>query len=313
MDIKLADASDIVDKFEALMLHKGVSIPRHPQTGADMLPLWYLLKQVRDGFSGTAGEIRPEFTAAVAVHDLAAKVLEVSADLRFDQLLPHLAMLNAGTIHLTEEPPAYADAYNKLIELYWACLCMSFDRKVALDHPKHSNDGDNPDVITLDENGAPLHAYAFKTVRSLHTQTVFERIENGVDQIERSAAREGIVALHLTPRIAKAGFWPAGGYYHDWRPVAGQVISELQQTVSAVVRDYGQSEIDKVFHSRKAVGVILCVAFSPIVAKHPVSGKAVVMPLKVATLVDLYTGRRMSADFCVEVARANHAMQTVLG
>jgi hypothetical protein len=37
------------------------------------------------------------------------------------------------------------------------------------------------------------------------------------------------------------------------------------------------------------------------------------MPLKVATLVDLYTGRRMSADFYVEVALANHAMQTVLG
>jgi hypothetical protein len=247
------------------------------------------------------------------VHDLAAKVLEVSADLGFDQFLPHLKMLNAGTIHLTEEPPAYADVYNKLIELYWSCLCTSLGRKVELDHPKQSSDGENPDVIALDEKGAPAHAYAFKTVRSPHTQSVFEHIQKGIDQIERSPAREGIVALHLTPRIAKAGFWPTGGYYQDWRPVVGQIVSELQQTVSAVVRDNGQAEINKLFQGRKAVGAILCLAFSPIVAKHPVSGKAVVMPLKVATLVDLYTGRRMSADFYVEVALANHAMQTVLG
>jgi len=42
------------------------------------------------------------------------------------------------------------------------------------------------------------------------------------------------------------------------------------------------------------------------------SGRAVVMPLKVATLVDLYTGRRMSPEFLTEVTLANHAMQTVL-
>ncbi|PZW41821.1 hypothetical protein C8P66_12011 [Humitalea rosea] len=103
-----------------------------------------------------------------------------------------------------------------------------------------------------------------------------------------------------------------GGYYQDWQPVAWQIASELRKAVAAVVEDNGQRAINTLFKDRKAVGQILCVAFCPIVAKHPVSGKAVVMPLKVATLVDLYTGTRMSADFLTEIALANHAMQTVL-
>lgn len=311
MDVQLTDATITVDNFEKLMSANGVSIPKQTRTGSDMLPFGYLLERIRHGFSGTADEVRPEFTTAVAFHDLAAKVVEVSTRPDFPSLIPHLAMLKDGAIHLAEAPPT-GDAYNKLIELYWACLCMSLGRRVELDHPKHSK-GQNPDVITLDDAGAAAFGYAFKTVRSPHTQSVYEHIVKGIDQIERSPAREGIVALHLTPRIAKAGFWPTGGYYSDWRPVAWHIAGELRETVSAVVRDNGQPAIDGLFQGKKAVGAILCVAFCPVVAKHPMSGKAVVMPLKVAVLVDLYTGAKMSADFCVEVALANHAMQTVLG
>lgn len=201
MDVQLTDASTIVDNFETVMSDKGVNIPKHPKTGSDMLPFWYLLRRIQQDFSGTADEVRPEFTAAVAAHDLAAKVVEVSTLPDFPSLIPHLAMLNDGAIHLTDEPPT-GDVYNKLIELYWACLCMSFGRRVDLDHPKHST-GKNPDVITLDNTGAAAHAYAFKTVRSPHTQSVYEHIVKGIDQIEQSPAREGIVALHLTPRIAR--------------------------------------------------------------------------------------------------------------
>lgn len=311
MEVQLTAAATIVDKFETLMSTNSVSIPRHRETGSDMLPIRYLLQRIREGFSGTADEVRSEFTAAVAVHDLAAKVVEVSNHSDFACLIPHLRMLNDGAIHLTEEPPT-GDVYNKLIELYWSSLCMSVGRRVELDHPVHST-GKNPDVITLNSAGGAAHAYAFKTVRSLHTQNVYEHIEKGIAQIEQSPAPEGIVALHLTPRIAKADFWPTGRYYLDWRSVAWNIVSELRETVSAVVRDNGQATIDELFQGKKAVGAVLCIAFCPVVAKHPLKEKTVVMPLKFAVLVDLYTGARMSADFFVELALTNHAMQTVLG
>lgn len=312
MEVQVPNASQVVDSFEELMRENGISIPQNPQSGADMLSFWHLLKKVASGFSGTADEVRPQFTAAVASHDLAAKVLEVSQAPDFSQLLPHLELLNKGAVHLTAEPAGNADTYNKLIELYWACLCMSLGRRVQLDHPQHAT-GTNPDVIVLDDAGNPARAYAFKTIRSMHTESVYQHVLKGVDQIERSPAREGVVALHMTPRIAQASLWPTGGYYTDWRPVAREVADELRKPLSAVINDNGQSEIDAKFEGKKAVGHVLCLAFVPIVAKHPKSDSAVVMPLKVAVLVDMLTGSKMSDELLVEVTLANDRMQTALG
>jgi hypothetical protein len=53
MDVTIASASVLVDRFEELLLEYGISIPRHPQTGADMLPLWMILERLRTGFAGT--------------------------------------------------------------------------------------------------------------------------------------------------------------------------------------------------------------------------------------------------------------------
>jgi hypothetical protein len=85
------------------------------------------------------------------------------------------------------------------------------------------------------------------------------------------------------------------------------------KAVTAVVDDNGQSVIDDLFKEKKAVGAVLCMAFCPIVAKHPDTEKAVVMPLKIAILIDLYTGRRMSQDLLTEITLVNHAMQLVRG
>lgn len=48
-------------------------------------------------------------------------------------LIPHLEMLSRGVVHLTQEPPADADAYNKLVEVYWATLLMANGSRVLLD------------------------------------------------------------------------------------------------------------------------------------------------------------------------------------
>src|SRR6185437_8418848 len=108
---------NVVDRFEELMLRHGISIPQHPQTSADMLPLWQILKYLRSGQQMSFDRQRELFFAGVAVHDLSSKVLEVQNNSQFKLLLPHLKMLVEGTVHLTEEPPSPADTYNKLIEL----------------------------------------------------------------------------------------------------------------------------------------------------------------------------------------------------
>lgn len=125
MQVQISSASDLVDRFEELLARHGVSIPGHASTGADMLPLWRILNTIRAGYAGTPDDMRLEYTAGLAVHDLAAKVIAVEDHPDFPTLIPHLGMLAQGAIHLTQEPPADSDTYNKLVEVYWATLLMA--------------------------------------------------------------------------------------------------------------------------------------------------------------------------------------------
>jgi len=310
MQVQLEDASRLADRFEALLEAKGVSIPAHDSTGADMLPLWHVLKKLREGFSGIPDDLRNEYSAGIAVHDLAAKVVAIEGHSKFDMLVPHLRMLTRGAVHLTQEPPANADVYNKLIEIYWACLLMANGVDVDLDHPVHSP-GNNPDVIAMDQ-GKPARAYAFKTVRSPHTQNLMEHLIKGVDQIERSRANEGIVAFQLTPRILQANLWPEGKYYIDWRYPAATALGLLNQMISKIVIDNGQAAIDAIFAGKKAAGTVLCLAFFPTVATNPLTGNPVVMPIKIATLVEMAPSHPLSSTLHSEIEAANEVMQRKL-
>lgn len=310
MQVQLEDASRLADRFEVLLESKGVSIPAHASTGADMLPLWHVLKKLREGFSGIPDDLCNEYSAGIAVHDLAAKVLAVEGRQNFDMLVPHLQMLTQGAVHLTQEPPGDADVYNKLIEIYWACLLMANGVGVELDHPVHSP-GNNPDVIALDQ-GKPARAYAFKTVRSPHTQNLMDHLTKGVEQIERSGANEGIVAFQLTPRILQANLWPKGKYYIDWRFPAATALGLLNQMISKIVIDNGQAAIDAIFAGKKAAGTVLCLAFFPTVARNPLTGNAVVMPIKIATLVEMAPNHPLSSALHSEIEAANEVMQRKL-
>lgn len=310
MIVLLKDAMQTVDDFEKLLDSNGVSIPANVSTGADMLSIWHILKCIKDGFSGTPDELRKEYTAGIAIHDMAAKVLAVQNHPDFKQILPHLTMLVDGAVHLTEEPPyGSVDVYNKLIEAYWACLLIANGVNVEVDDPKNST-GINPDVIAKDTHKS--RAYAFKTIRSPHTQSLLDHLKKGVDQIERSPASEGIVAFQLTPRIMDTDLWPKNGVYIDWRYPAAKAITLLTDMISQIVIDNGQSAIDDIFTGKKAVGAVLCLAIFPTVALNPVTGRPVVMPIKVATLVEMAPSYPISQSLYSEIERANDAMQLKL-
>lgn len=310
MQVNLNEAMRTVDDFEILTESKGISVPANPSSGEDMLPLWLILEHIRNGFVGAPDELRGEYTAGIAVHDLAAKVLAVAEHADFDQLIPHLKMLMAGAVHLTQEPPyGSADVYNKLIELYWACLLMMNEANIELDHPEHST-GDNPDVLSYGPKFS--HAYAFKTVRSPHVQSLLEHITKGIEQIERSKAQEGIVALQLTPRILSAGLWPENNVYIDWRVPAAKAVTLLTEMITQVVIDNGQAVIDKLFTGKKAAGAVLCLAMFPTVALNPATGNAVVMPIKIALLVEMAPNFPISVSLHSEIEAANHRMQITL-
>jgi hypothetical protein len=132
-NITLESASALVDQFEQLLADRSISVPKSPQTGADMLPLWQLLQAIRSGaLQSSSQPDRHLYAAALAAHDLAAKVMEVWDSPQFPKLFPHLQILVDGAVHLTQDPPPQADGYNKLIELYWACLCIAEGLEIEL-------------------------------------------------------------------------------------------------------------------------------------------------------------------------------------
>lgn len=287
MEVTVASASELIDRFEELLATHGISVPKHAQTGADMLSMWKVLERVRTGFNGSPDDLRQEYTTGLAAHDLAAKMLDVSQLPQFSDLVPHLELLAEGAIHLTAPPPAYPDGYNKLIELYWAGLCLGAGLTIELDHPTNS-DGKNPDIITSAELRRSKHGYALKTVRSPHTQNILDHLKKGIDQIEVSSSTDGIVAFNLTPRLLQSHvIWPEGGCFPAWGIPAMVIIQACRQMIGQMVVDNGQPAIDALFHGKKATGSVLCLAFFPTVALHPRTGNPTVMPLKVGTVVSI--------------------------
>lgn len=62
--------------------------------------------------------------------DLAGKVVGVKDHPDFGQLVPHLQMLSKTTALQNAASPVTNDAANKVIELYVACLAMTFGSNI---------------------------------------------------------------------------------------------------------------------------------------------------------------------------------------
>jgi hypothetical protein len=311
--IPMLEAAQVVDQFEGVLANHGIDIPRHSETGADMLSFWKILKWIKEnGLRYPGSEEQELFRAALAVHDLAVKVLSVSGNIFFPRLIEHLRLLSKGAVHLTQVPPADSDVYNKLIELYWACLLLSCGVGIKLDPPIRGSDGTNPDVITLDGSSSPMNGYAFKTIRSPHTESIRSHIVKGVDQIEASAAPTGIVGLHLTPRLAWGTRWPDDHVFEDHNVAAYFAIDQMRAMVGAVIADNGQQEIDRIFAGKKAVGHVLCIAFLPTIAISPETGRPTFMPIKISTVFSLASSAPLPHSLYLELWCANEVMQRKL-
>ena len=71
---------------------------------------------------------------------------------------------------------------------------MSFAQNIKLDDPNYST-GDNPDIIFEFDNNS--WAIACKALHSKAEKTLYDRIEDGTKQINRSNAKKGIVIVNF--------------------------------------------------------------------------------------------------------------------
>ncbi len=193
--------------FEQLLKDNGLTI----QTGSDLERISLAVletnaKYKKEIVHDDHTDIRQVFSDVAGIVDFVKQILKHKDHSDFNQVIPHLHLLNkASTATLTSKSKITDDGNNKLMELYIALLCMSFATNIRLDDPNNSK-GDNPDVMFDFQN--QTWAIACKALHSAKEKTLYDTIEKGTEQINRSSAGIGIVVVNFKNIIDRNQIWP---------------------------------------------------------------------------------------------------------
>jgi hypothetical protein len=188
----------------------------------------------------------------------------------FSTFVPHLALLNKGTVVQNTQVRVCQETTNKIFELLFALALLDLSDEVVLDPPFLSK-GDNPDVLaTID---GQCWGFACKTIYGSSGKTFFDRLEEGVEQIEAAPkAQVGAVVMNFRNVIIHEKCWPIlneAEYRNGAEPIfaaydqPGEFVRErIEEAVSKkhnqVVAEIGLPNIMKLFVGKKSFAWVSC-------------------------------------------------------
>lgn len=207
------------------------------------------------------------FSSVLGYYDFAEKILSVKNHSNFESLLPHFRLFNEGLLIQNSKSKSIDKASDKLFELYIAVLLMFLDLPVELDHPESST-GKNPDVISTYKFSK--FAIACKCISGNNIKTIYDRIEDGIDQIERSSVDQGYVFINLKNKITHESLWPILNpeevkegkppIWHAYNSVI-EPLSSLSNYVhhlrKQLIETYSTDIIVQLFKNKKAIPIIV--------------------------------------------------------
>ncbi|MPR06502.1 hypothetical protein [Microvirga tunisiensis] len=210
-------AKQITKNVERLyeILTKELSLTTDRSGGVEegVLTMWDILEVLKDPPQTADQALIDKLVVGAGVHDLSAKICAVWDHFPLERgtLEPHLKLL-AGTKFITQNAVNdrwTADGANgrqhddadKIIELYWACLCIIAGMKVDLDDPVNSSGGKNPDVIATATDGIKW-GFALKTLARVSNpvnvpSNMSRLMRGGIKQINASSVDKGMVVLNM--------------------------------------------------------------------------------------------------------------------
>jgi len=200
-------SEQLIFDFETLLKDNGLVIKKD----SDLEKISFAIletnsKHKKEIIHDNSIDIRDLFSDVAGLVDIVGKIVKNKTHPDFKQLLPHLEVLNkAGTAVLTTKSKITDDGNNKLMELYIALLCMRFATNIKLDDPNNSK-GDNPDIMFTYRNNE--WAIACKALHSAKEKTLYDTIEKGTEQINRSNADKGLVVVNFKNIIDRNQIWP---------------------------------------------------------------------------------------------------------
>lgn len=275
-------AAEIVDQFISILAERGIDLKSGSRAESEALAAADVLEMWKNPCRRPV-DLRPVARAAMGFVDLAGKVVGVKDHPNFDQLLPHLKMLSETTVLQNYASTVTDAAANKVIELYVACLTMTFSTNIALDHPINSK-GDNPDVMC--DFRCQRWGLALKSLHSSNPRTIYDNIKKATDQIEASSATRGLVILNVKNLLDYDTLWPSPSISYSEK-LATKILQEQVLKIVSGLREIPMEDWKVAFGpQRKAVLPIVFLGqagFSAIPefgdAPHLMSIKAVAVDL----------------------------------
>lgn len=259
--VSFANADDIADRFFSLLGRHGINPPIRTPMENELLSLTHLLQVTRN--PGLAEDRVSVLRAAAGLHDFAAKVLAAEPLPDFGGFISHLRLIadpsavNSSIIQNADS--AYNDdTARKMAELYVGCLAVHVGREVELDSPTASK-GDNPDVMfTVDEcsieKRAQRWAIAIKTISSKQGQTIFERIQDGADQINRCNAEKGLVLINAKNALAHDLLWST--VFSTEGDAVNELARQLNELAESANENRSQEEWNSVLSGKSVRPVV---------------------------------------------------------
>lgn len=307
-------AKSISDRFLDLLSHNRIDPVRGSGIEDDILSLVEIIETFPANLDSRASDPARIYQAA-AFSDFAAKVLSAETLDEFKNLLPHLRLLAAenqiATVNQAGRIDPRNDVVRKLTELYVGILAAHCGHVVRLDHPSRSS-GDNPDIIVdlvSTDGGKQCLAIAVKSIISNHGQTIFDRIREGAEQIDRADPNVdyGAILINVQGAIDHAMLQKV--VYPNVETAAYALARAVTQLWETVEHNRPQSEWECCFGGRAKLPIAF-MAHSVVRINTP-QRQGMITPLK---LMKCFT--RSSGDTNKWILRfwghINHFMQSIV-
>ena len=264
------ELEQLVFAFEAVLKRFGIPIQSGSELeGACCSVLEVLGKNKNAQIRDQQEDIRHVFTEVLGLWSFLKKIVRLEGHACFSQFVPHLALLNTGTVVQNKRATVCQEATNKIFELLFALVLLDVSEEVILDHPSLAK-GDNPDVLaTID---GQCWGFACKTIYGGSGKTFYDNLKKGVEQIEAAPkAQLGIVVMNLRNSISHEACWPIlneaeyrkgaepifAAYERPAEFVAQHILEAVTEKHNQVVAEIGLPNVMSLFAGKKALPAFL--------------------------------------------------------
>ena len=258
----LRNLKKLADEFESALRKHKIEIKRNSNLEAAYLCVTELLDSHLDPqLRNPRQDTRQLYIETFGIWTFISKIVRLHNKSGFAQFIPHLELLNEGTVGQNKALQNCEEESNKIFELLIALVLLDIGSDIALDHP-HKSRGDNPDIlVTL--NGKRW-GFACKTVYGASGKTFFDNITKGAEQIEKSEAEIGCVVINFRNLIDHNSIWPMkhcpdgtlqfGSVKNEDRDKIPLYLNILVASKSEdVAKEIGVKEVSDFFSGKKAV------------------------------------------------------------